>query len=72
MVNPRSDEVESPAVIVDRVKQALEYFDPGQIFLNPDCGWGTFAERPMNTADIASRKLGAIVEAACELRRTVG
>ena len=72
VVNPRSDEVESPAFIVERAKDALAYFEPGQIYLNPDCGWGTFAERPMNTADVASRKLRSIVEAARELRRTVG
>jgi 5-methyltetrahydropteroyltriglutamate--homocysteine methyltransferase len=72
VANPRSDEVESAAFIVKRAKDALQYFEPGQIYLNPDCGWGTFAERPMNTADVASRKLRAIVEAARELRRTVG
>jgi len=72
VVNPRSDEVESPAFIVERAKEALAYFEPGQISLNPDCGWGTFAERPMNTADIAGKKLRTIVEAARELRRTVG
>jgi 5-methyltetrahydropteroyltriglutamate--homocysteine methyltransferase len=72
VVNPRSDEVESPAFIVERAREALAYFEPGQISLNPDCGWGTFAERPMNTAEVASRKLRTIVEAARELRRTVG
>lgn len=72
VANPRSDEVEAPAFIVKRATDALQYFEPGQLYLNPDCGWGTFAERPMNTADVASRKLRAIVEAARELRRTVG
>jgi 5-methyltetrahydropteroyltriglutamate--homocysteine methyltransferase len=72
VVNPRSDDVESPAFVIDRVKDALGYFEPGQIYLNPDCGWGTFAERPMNTTDVAARKLKTIVEAARELRRTVG
>jgi 5-methyltetrahydropteroyltriglutamate--homocysteine methyltransferase len=70
VVNPRSDEVETPEFVVGRVREALRYFAPEQVYLNPDCGWGTFAERPMNTAEIAARKLRTIVQAAGELRRT--
>ncbi len=68
VVNPRSDEIESKASIVARVKDARQYFDPEQIYLNPDCGFGTFAERPMNTAAVATKKLHVICEAAMELR----
>ncbi len=68
VVNPRSDEIETPEFIVDRVKEALEYFEPEQIYLNPDCGFGTFADRPLNPADIAANKLRAIVTAAEQLR----
>jgi len=67
--NPRTDEIEKPAQIVGRVKEMLRYFDPGKIFLNPDCGFGTFAERCVNTPQIAYRKLQAITEAAEILRR---
>jgi len=62
--------IEAADLIVGRVREALRYFTPEQIHLNPDCGWGTFAERPMNTAAIAARKLGAIAEAARQLRGT--
>jgi 5-methyltetrahydropteroyltriglutamate--homocysteine methyltransferase len=68
VVNPRGD-VEPPSFIVNRVKEALAYFNPDQVFLNPDCGFGTFAERPMNTADASFKKLQSIVAAAGELRR---
>ena len=68
VVNPRSDEVEGPGPVVVRVKEALQYFVPSQIYLNPDCGFGTFAERPMNSADIAFGKLQTIATAARELR----
>ncbi len=68
VVNPRSDDIESAEFIVDRAKEALRYFAPDQIYLNPDCGWGTFAERPMNTPDVAARKLATIVAAARQLR----
>jgi 5-methyltetrahydropteroyltriglutamate--homocysteine methyltransferase len=69
VVNPRTDEVEAPAMIARRVQQILKFFDPNKIYLNPDCGFGTFAERCVNTPDTAYRKLKAISEAAEMLRR---
>jgi 5-methyltetrahydropteroyltriglutamate--homocysteine methyltransferase len=69
VVNPRTDEVEAPAMIAQRVQQILKFFDPNKIYLNPDCGFGTFAERCVNTPDTAYRKLKAISEAAELLRR---
>ena len=71
VVNPRSDEIEAPEFVVGKVKEALDYFAPEQIYLNPDCGFGTFAERPMNPAAIAAKKLHAIAEAAQQLRATL-
>jgi 5-methyltetrahydropteroyltriglutamate--homocysteine methyltransferase len=69
VVNPRTDEIESPAMIVQRVKEVLKFFAPEKIYLNPDCGFGTFAERCVNTPETAYRKLKAISEAAELLRR---
>jgi 5-methyltetrahydropteroyltriglutamate--homocysteine methyltransferase len=69
VVNPRTDEIEAPAMIVQRVKQVLKFFAPSKIYLNPDCGFGTFAERCVNTPETAYRKLRAIGEAAELLRR---
>ena len=69
VVNPRTDEVESPAQIAQRVRGVLKYFEPEKIYLNPDCGFGTFAERCVNNAETAYRKLQAIAEAAAILRR---
>jgi len=69
VVNPRTDEVEEPAEIVERVKRVLQFFDPDKIYLNPDCGFGTFAERCVNTPETAYRKLKAVSEAAEMLRR---
>jgi 5-methyltetrahydropteroyltriglutamate--homocysteine methyltransferase len=69
VVNPRTDEIESPTMIVQRVKEVLKFFAPEKIYLNPDCGFGTFAERCVNTPETAYRKLKAIREAAELLRR---
>jgi 5-methyltetrahydropteroyltriglutamate--homocysteine methyltransferase len=68
VVNPRSDTVESTEAIRAVVEEALCFYTPSQIFLNPDCGFGTFSNRPMNTWEIAAAKVGAMVAAACELR----
>lgn len=72
VVNPRTDQVETPGEIVARVRQLLRYFSPEKIYLNPDCGFGTFAERQVNSAAVAERKLAAISEAARRLRAEFG
>lgn len=68
VVNPRIDTVESSADIRRTVERALEVYAPEQLFLNPDCGFGTFSSRPMNTAEVALAKLRAMVDAARSLR----
>ena len=68
VVNPRTDDIEPPEQIISRVKELLQYFDPDKIFLNPDCGFGTFAERNVNTHEMAARKMQAITDAAEILR----
>ena len=68
-VNPRTPDVELPDDIVARVRQVAEVVGPDRVFLNPDCGFGTFADRPVGTPDIAFRKLCALSGAAERLRR---
>ncbi len=70
VVNPRSDTIETPEEIVGRVEAALRVAPADAIFLNPDCGFGSFAARPMNDAATAARKLSAMAEAARRLRAT--
>jgi len=72
VVNPRTDDVEDPRDIVSRVEKLLKYVDPSKVYLNPDCGFGTFAETPVNTPRIAYRKLRSLRIAAEELRRRYG
>jgi 5-methyltetrahydropteroyltriglutamate--homocysteine methyltransferase len=68
VVNPRTATIESAEEIVSRAKDALRYVEPGHLFLNPDCGFGTFAQRPLNTPEVATQKLRAISRAAEMLR----
>ncbi len=72
VVNPRTDEIEPPEQIVARVKELLQYFDADKIYLNPDCGFGTFAERNVNTHEVAGEKMKTITEAAQILRAEFG
>ncbi len=68
VVNPRTSEVESPEAIVARVRELAQFVSPDRIFLNPDCGFGTFADRPMADSQTACAKLRALSAAARQLR----
>ena len=68
VVNPRTDAIESPASIRAIVDEASRLYPAGSLFLNPDCGFGTFSNRPMNSAGVAAAKIAAMVAAARDLR----
>jgi 5-methyltetrahydropteroyltriglutamate--homocysteine methyltransferase len=63
--------VESVAEIRALVARALEHLPAEAIFLNPDCGFGTFSARPLNTEQLALRKFEMLTQAARELRSAV-
>ena len=68
VVNPRLEEIEPVEAIVSRVEDTLRYLPPDRIFLNPDCGFGTFSSRPVNGAATAAKTLKNIAAAVCLLR----
>lgn len=67
-MNPRTTEIEAADAIAKRVGAVAEILGAERIFLNPDCGFGTFDERPVATAEVAREKLATLVEAAKILR----
>lgn len=71
VVNPRTEEIETAKEIAEKVSQLLKIIPANQIYLNPDCGFGTFAQRPMNSEQIASEKLKVMSEAANLLREQI-
>lgn len=71
VVDPRTTEVESVDFVLAKVHALLKHRSPEQIYLNPDCGFGTFADRPVNTTEIAVQKLQTIHKAAEILRSEV-
>ena len=72
IVNPRTEEVEDVDALVARIADIARHIPPSRLFLNPDCGFGTFASRPMNGEATAVAKLRALVEAARRLRAALG
>ena len=69
-INPRIPRVETVDEIVERVQKALEFLPPEKIWLNPDCGFATFAKRPLNPYNIIEEKLSNMVKASHILRET--
>ena len=69
--NPRTDVAESVESIANRLREALQYWSPEKVFLNPDCGFGCFANRCVNEEQIAFEKLKAMVNAAKLVRTEV-
>ena len=67
-VDPRTAEVEDPAVVAARAREVADLLGPERVWLNPDCGFATFAERPVNDAETAVRKLQTLSQAARLLR----
>jgi 5-methyltetrahydropteroyltriglutamate--homocysteine methyltransferase len=70
--NPRLDVVESEESIIARAEEALTFVPPERLWLNPDCGFATFANRPVSTPEVIGAKMDALVGAARELRRRHG
>jgi 5-methyltetrahydropteroyltriglutamate--homocysteine methyltransferase len=68
VVNPRTEHVESVDEIKGTIQKALKLFSPDRLFVNPDCGFGTFSNRPINSTKVAFEKMKAVSQAARALR----
>jgi 5-methyltetrahydropteroyltriglutamate--homocysteine methyltransferase len=64
VVNPKTEIVESVEEIVAKAKRAADLFGVDRIFLNPDCGFATFADNPVCSSRLAEAKLSALARAA--------
>lgn len=53
-------------------ERAIQAFGAARVLLNPDCGFATFADSPVNSAKIAEEKLANIARAAGLLRERHG
>jgi 5-methyltetrahydropteroyltriglutamate--homocysteine methyltransferase len=64
VVNPKTEIVEPVEEIVAKAKRAADLFGADRIFLNPDCGFATFADNPVCSSRLAEAKLSALARAA--------
>lgn len=72
VINPRSDEIETPEFIIQKAESALQWVKPERLWLNPDCGFATFANRPVSTEAVIKQKLIALDKAKTYLREKYG
>ena len=68
VMNPRTDDIEPLEDILNRVEEVMQYIPKERIWLNPDCGFATFANRPVSTMEIIDKKLARLNEAKKTLR----
>ena len=52
-----------------RAREAVRIFGAERVLLAPDCGFATFADNPVSSANTAVAKLRALAEAARLLRQ---
>ena len=69
VMNPRTDDIEPLEDILNRVEEVMQYIPKERIWLNPDCGFATFANRPVSTIEIIDKKLARLNEAKNTLRQ---
>ncbi len=62
-VNPRTSQVGCSSAIAATLERAMHQYATDKIWINPDCGFGRFSDRPIATPENAAAKLRAIVEA---------
>jgi 5-methyltetrahydropteroyltriglutamate--homocysteine methyltransferase len=66
VIDVKSDQVETPALIATRIRRALEFIPAEQLLVNPDCGLRHLR------ADIARAKLLAMTAGARTVRSELG
>lgn len=60
VINPRTDVIEKHEDMIERAEEALKFTSKERLFLNPDCGFATFSNRPVNTLEIIDKKLSEL------------
>jgi 5-methyltetrahydropteroyltriglutamate--homocysteine methyltransferase len=68
LCNQKHAHVEPLDEVLRKGKEAIDLFGAERVLFNPDCGFATFADAPVNSSRIAEAKLRTLVEAAGILR----
>jgi 5-methyltetrahydropteroyltriglutamate--homocysteine methyltransferase len=62
VIDVKTHEVESPGIVADRIRRALDIIPASRLVINPDCGCVHLPR------DVAFRKLKAMTEGARQVR----
>jgi 5-methyltetrahydropteroyltriglutamate--homocysteine methyltransferase len=68
VVNPKHDRVEPFEEVLDRARAAVRLLGRDRVLLVPDCGFATFSDNPVATAEVAEAKLAVLARASAILR----
>ena len=66
VIDVKTPTVETPELVAERIRRAIEYVDPSRLMVNPDCGLRHLA------SEVARRKLRAMVSGAVIVRTELG
>lgn len=69
VVNQKLSRIEPVDEVLARADRAVALLGVDRVLLNPDCGFATFADNPISSAEVAKGKLAVVVEAARRLRK---
>ncbi len=67
VVNQKHERIEINYEIREKVLKAIEMFGEDRVLLTPDCGFATFADNPIASAECATAKLRAIAQVRGEI-----
>lgn len=67
MVNPKADRIESVDELTASLARAIRLFGHDRVLVNPDCGFATFADNPVNSAEIAEAKFANLCQAVARV-----
>ena len=68
LVNPKDQRVESVPEVLAKARTAASIIGEDRLLITPDCGFATFADNPVATAELARAKLGVLVQVAQQLK----
>ena len=68
VVNQKQQGLEAAAEPLARAAEAVRFLGRDRVLLTTDCGFATFADNPVLSADLAEQKLGLLAEVRDRLR----
>lgn len=68
LINQKNPRVESAEEVEQRAQRAINVFGAERVLFNTDCGFATFADNPIVTADMAAAKLSVLTRVRDTLR----